>query len=198
MSASPPAPVGFDDHPCLSAQASCSGLVPCPACLIALETHCVPQSLLAASQIADQGGEPAAQVKAFFDAFDATRQKLVIEQARVEATREALRTDPPPDVSTAPAPAPALAPPVSAPAPAPAPEPATVASKPRIVNKRQAAPPSQVVPIGRPKRTAAVIAAEAATLDSLFKEAVTPAPETSASGLASTGSSTSRSKVKTT
>ena len=91
----------FDDHPCLSALASCSGLVPCEPCRMALAKYVVAKALLAAEC------GTAEQVTAFLDAFAKAQGDLVIsirnaaakhqaEQARtLEATREALKAPAP-------------------------------------------------------------------------------------------------------
>jgi len=139
----------FDDHPCLSATASCSGLVPCEPCRMAL-ANVVAKALLAAEC------GTADQVTAFLDAFAKWKGDLVVsiraaaakhqaDQARaLEATREALKTP--------------------APAPAPAPAAASAAA-------------SQTRPVKPVKKKPAAAVEEASeTLDELFGKAVSVAP----------------------
>lgn len=137
---------------------------------MALAFHCVPQALRAASLIMEQGGEPQAQVNAFFDTHAAARTKLVADirlawvahQARLAAAKDALG-------EAQAAPAPVLE--ASAPPKAPA--------KPGRKAPADKLSASQVVPIGRASKSSAKAAA-AETLDDIFKQAVTPAASSSA------------------
>jgi len=93
-------PADFDDHPCLSATASCSGLVPCEPCRMAL-ANVVAKALLAAEC------GTADQVTAFLDAFAKWKGDLVVsiraaaakhqadQAATLQATRDALKAPAP-------------------------------------------------------------------------------------------------------
>jgi hypothetical protein len=128
----------------------------------------MPKALHAAAFALEGGQEPAAQAAAFFAAFENARAAMiesirnaaVEHEAKLAATREALRVE---------------APDLSVPAPSPAP------SRPRATPAAEA-PTPQTMPVKKPKKSSKAAVAEAeAALDELFSEAVSASSTNSSS-----------------
>lgn len=146
---------GFDQHPCLSALASCSGLSPCEPCQIALERWVMSPALvvgLAAIGCQD-GGVQAELCKAFFATEAEARQKT-LAGIREEAIRHEQRLT-------------AAAARAASASAAPSPE-------------SVAAVAAQVEPV--PVNPAAAARASEATIAELFTEAVSVRPPPPAGG----------------